>query len=380
MTITHITTLALALLAILLPGPSVAGEFPDDWYYERPEEHTQFEGKDAPPLTVGEWVGAEFKLEDMENQIVIIDFWATWCGPCIAAMPHNTKLAEKYADQGVKLIGVCVSGDATQMPKLVEDNGANYPNAFVQGEQVEKDWPVQWYPTYAVVDRQGVVRAIGLTPTSLEDVVETLLEEDAAAAGKARIRPAWREGDAAKRARLKELEEKADTPPALSVENWINSGPMELADLKGKVVVLDFWATWAGPSIRKIEYHNELAAKYADQGLVLIGVSATYGGEALAATVNEHGIQYPVCVDIDNKTNTAYGPNGFPDYYVIDKAGKLRIADCANASIEDAIKALLAEKVEGEQGEEPADSGAADTPSEVPAIDPDVDHPDRRAE
>ena len=194
-----IKLIAIALLVLSLPA--AAGEFPDNWYWERPEEHTKFEGLDAPALTVGEWVGGEFDVTKMKGSIVVIDFWATWCGPCIAAMPKNTEIAEKYAKDGVKLIGVCTSGDADKMPTIVKDNKAAYPNAFAQGGQVEKDWPIQWYPTYAVVDREGIVRAIGLKPDKVVDVIETLLAEEADASGKIRIRPNWLEGDAEKRGR-----------------------------------------------------------------------------------------------------------------------------------------------------------------------------------
>lgn len=342
-----------ALILLVLALPMAAGEFPDNWYWERPDDHTKFEGSDAPALTVGDWVGGEFDVAKMKGSIVVIDFWATWCGPCIAAMPHNTKLAEKYAEDGVKLIGVCTSGDAGKMPKIVEDNGANYPNAFANGGQIEKDWPIQWYPTYAVVDREGIVRAIGLKPDNVDDVIETLLAEEAEADGKVRIRPNWLEGDAEKRARLKRLEEKAEQPPALAVEKWHNSEAIKLADLKGKVVVLDFWATWSGPSERAVPKHNALLDKYRKDGLVIIGICSTLGGEAIAKAVEANGISYPVCVDVENRTNTAYAPNGYPDYYIIDRAGKLRIADCTNASLEDAVKALLSETPEEEgEGEE----------------------------
>lgn len=340
-----------ALILLALTVPAAAGEFPDNWYWERPVEHTKFEGVEAPKLNVGEWVGGEFDTANMKGSIVVIDFWATWCGPCIAAMPKNTKIAEKYAKDGVKLIGVCTSGDADKMPTIVADKGAKYPNAFAADDQVEKDWPVQWYPTYAVVDREGIVRAIGLKPDNVEDVIETLLADEADKSGKVRIRPNWLEGDAEKRVRLKRLEESPEQPPALAVENWHNGEAVTLEQLKGKVVVLDFWATWSGPSERAIPKHNELYQKYGKDGLVIIGVCSTLGGEAIANAVEKHGITYPVCVDIDNKTNTAYAPNGYPDYYIIDKQGKLRIADCVNSKLEDAVKALLKEEV-GEDGEE----------------------------
>jgi hypothetical protein len=60
-------------------------------------------------------------------------------------------------------------------------------------------------------------------------------------------------------------------------------------------------------------------------------------------TVTAKGIKYLVAADVDEKTVKAYKVNGYPDYYFIDRAGNLRIADCKNASVEDAIQALLAE-------------------------------------
>ena len=359
--------LGLALIIAVLTTPAFAGEFPDNWYYERPEVHTKFEGMAAPALSVGDWVGGEFDVKKMKGSIVVIDFWATWCGPCIAAMPHNSELAKKYADDGVKLIGVCTSGDAAKMPELLKENKANYPNAFAKGDQVATDWPIQWYPTYAVVDRAGTVRAIGLKPDNIEDVIETLLIEEAEASGKVRVRPTWLEGGAEKRARLERLEASKQDPPALVVENWQNSKALSLKELKGKVVVLDFWATWSGPSERAIPKHNELMKKHGKDGLVIIGVCSTLGGEAIAKAVTTHGITYPVCVDVDNKTNTAYAPNGYPDYYVIDRAGNLRIADCTNKLLEDAVVALLSEPA---PGEEPVDEAGEEAAVEgVPAAE-----------
>lgn len=130
--------------------------------------------------------------------------------------------------------------------------------------------------------------------------------------------------------------------PALALKEWLNSSALTLADLKGKIVVLDFWATWCGPCIAAVPHTNELQAKYAEKGVVIIGVCAVKGGEKMAETVKKHGIKYPVALDTGD-TLKGYLANSFPDYYVIDRQGRLRWGDIANKDVEKAIQALLAE-------------------------------------
>jgi len=149
------------------------------------------------------------------------------------------------------------------------------------------------------------------------------------------------EGDAAKRARLAELQDTAN-PPELALANWLNSEARTLSDLKGKIVVLDFWATWCGPCINSIPHTNELAEKYKDD-VVFIGVCAKRGSEKFESTVSGKGIEYPVAIDVDDRTGDAYRLNGYPDYYIVDRDGTLVVADCANSKVEDVIKLLLKE-------------------------------------
>src|SRR5438034_10492924 len=100
-----------------------------------------------------------------------------------------------------------------------------------------------------------------------------------------------------------------------------------ITDLKGKVVLIDFWATWCGPCMAAVPHNNEMMEKYGGKGLVIIGVCIKNGADKFAATVKEKGMKDPVAVDADGKTEKAYHVDGYPDYYLIDRAGKLRIAD-----------------------------------------------------
>ena len=102
----------------------------------------------------------------------------------------------------------------------------------------------------------------------------------------------------------------------------------------------------------------ELAQKHKDQGLVVIGVHTTNKGGEMATFVADQKITYPVAIDVDNKTTSAFAVDSYPDYYLIDRAGNLRVADLKNAHVDAAIATLLAE---------PAPAGAKARPQELDA-------------
>ena len=87
-----------------------------------------------------------------------------------------------------------------------------------------------------------------------------------------------------------------------------------------------------------IELHN----KYKDQ-VVLIGVHSKNGGDKMAAYVKDQKIPYPVAHDSNGETIKAFNGDSYPDYFVIDKKGILRVADLANAELDRAIEAMLKE-------------------------------------
>lgn len=84
--------------------------------------------------------------------------------------------------------------------------------------------------------------------------------------------------------------------------------------------------------------------RYEDQGLVLIGIHSTMGGEKMADFVEKEEIPWAVAIDRENKTKKAYAQDSYPDYYLIDRAGKLRFADLANNELDRAVDLLLKEK------------------------------------
>src|SRR6201999_2246604 len=114
------------------------------------------------------WINGEVKPADMKGKVVIVDFYATWCGPCMAAIPHNNELLAKYKDKGLVLAGICTSDSGQEdMPKVVKEHDMQYPTARDPDQKTAKAYSVFYFPTYTLIDRKGVVRVIGLAPEHL---------------------------------------------------------------------------------------------------------------------------------------------------------------------------------------------------------------------
>jgi len=161
-----------------------AGEFPDDWTWDDQPQvraaHAALEGKPMPPLNVSDWINGSVTAAGMKGKVVVVDFYATWCGPCMAAIPHNNELLKKYADQGLVVLGVCTNKRGQDVfAGNAKEHGLTYPAARDAELKSQSAWAVHYYPTYAIIDRQGIVRVIGLQPQHVEAVVQKLLAEPA---------------------------------------------------------------------------------------------------------------------------------------------------------------------------------------------------------
>ena len=132
--------------------------------------------KPAPALEFSEWMNGTIPQEQWAGKITVVDFWATWCGPCKRSIPHNNELFERYKNQGVLIIGACGGGGQEKMAEVAGQLGLEYPTAQITDSFVQA-WNICYWPTYAIIDRKGNLRALGIKPDYVEPIIQALLQE-----------------------------------------------------------------------------------------------------------------------------------------------------------------------------------------------------------
>jgi thiol-disulfide isomerase/thioredoxin len=143
------------------------------------------EGSRAPDFEVDTLEGETIRLSDLEGQVVMLDFWATWCGPCRAVMPALSDMHEDYNEQGLHVVSI--SNEATNTVKRYiaseKSRGREYAQHFgMEAGEVRRAYGIRSLPTLAVVDRTGTVRLVHVGAGDMTEVralVETLLAESA---------------------------------------------------------------------------------------------------------------------------------------------------------------------------------------------------------
>jgi len=117
-------------------------------------------GQEAPDFALKSSSGDNLRLSEYRGDVVMINFWATWCGPCRQEMPLLDDLYSRYQRVGFSLLGVNIDDDSRRAMQMIEELGVSFPVLFDSAKQVSKLYEVEAMPVTVLVDREGTVRHV----------------------------------------------------------------------------------------------------------------------------------------------------------------------------------------------------------------------------
>jgi len=139
-------------------------------------------GSQAPPFSLGSKAGSTVSLAQYKGQVVMLNFWASWCGPCRQEMPLLESIYKKYNRLGFTMIGVNVEPDSNAANEWLKQTPVSFPILYDKDSKVSKMYDVAGMPSTVIIDRTGKVRVLhrGYKPgdeNEYLDSIRTLVRE-----------------------------------------------------------------------------------------------------------------------------------------------------------------------------------------------------------
>lgn len=151
----------------------------DDYIDRQLADLEQIGQAPTPFPAVSDHTGQPLSLDDYKGKVVLVDFWATWCGPCIAELPNVLDTYAKYHDKGFEIVGISLDSDEEAFESFIAERGMTWRHHFDgQGwnNEIAQAYGVRSIPATYLLDTEGNVVRVGLRGEALGEVVGSLLD------------------------------------------------------------------------------------------------------------------------------------------------------------------------------------------------------------
>jgi thiol-disulfide isomerase/thioredoxin len=131
--------------------------------------------KKVPEIILKDTSGKDIKLSSLKGKVVLIDFWASWCGPCRRANKHLKKLYEKYHAQGFEIFSISVDDSKSAWIKAIKEDKTGWRHV-IDEKNIATTWNIQFIPTTFLIDKEGNFSAYNPELGKLDDLIKDLLK------------------------------------------------------------------------------------------------------------------------------------------------------------------------------------------------------------
>ena len=240
------------------------------------------------------------------DKVAIIDFWASWCGPCRQHSKDLIPLYEKYKEQGFTVVGIAHEDEVSRMTRAAEKDGYPWQNLVDLKDEL-KVWRKNGLGFSGggmyLIDRDGTILSTSTEVDELEPLIRKALGlPDEAPTG-------WKA-----EAEQNRVGPSDPSRPFTDFSVVYNGKTTRLSDYvgRGHYVLVDFWASWCAPCLKEIPRIIAAYNKYRSRGLQVVGVAVSDKPVHTEAAIKEHLIPYPQIINAQDIATKAYGINGIP--------------------------------------------------------------------
>jgi peroxiredoxin len=163
--------LSSLMVLALIAGCQEPPALPDDT--GTPEVTPPVIGSAAPDFTLTDPSGRSISLSSLRGKVVLLDFWATWCGPCVSAVPEVKRIWETYGGKGLVILSISLDTDVPGWKSFIQESGMNWMHVLdTRGtSSATYRYGVTAIPTVFLIDREGMVRGMNHWVGELEDQI-----------------------------------------------------------------------------------------------------------------------------------------------------------------------------------------------------------------